>query len=249
MNYLTSNVPYFKCWVRREYTCNHENFHGEFLHAMVIAVTTMPNRCLSFQVIFTGCESDETDEENVHGGAMWARMPITALVGDTQLEGWPRPMDVYQAQPWDCMSHTHAVYSLNRAKPCPWIAKIDGEFYPAKYYFTVDYTDSEVADDPAQHKQSHVLELLDAGKWTGNIVALPNNRVRVTHPAWYVTGEGAPKFKPSQHIHYSKSDLDYTMDVNRIFDNLYAEEDEKDGKENEEKNVRKRRRSKKDKNG
>jgi len=28
---------------------------------------------------------------------------------------------------------------------------------------------------------------------------------------------------PSQHIHYSKSDLDYTMDVNQLFDNLYAE--------------------------
>ena len=68
--------------------------------------------------------------------------------------------------------------------------KIDGKMYPAKYYFTVDYTDSEVADDPAQHKQAHVLELLDAGSWTGNIVALPNNRVRVSHPAWFEMGEG-----------------------------------------------------------
>ena len=104
----------------------------------------------------------------------------------------------------------------------PWIAKVDGDFYPARYYFTVDYTDSEVADDPAQHKQSHVLELLDAGKYTGNIVALPNNRVRVTHPAWFETGQGAPDFRPSQHVHYSKSDLDYTLDVNKVFDNLYS---------------------------
>ena len=92
-----------------------------------------------------------------------------------------------------------------------------------KYLFTVDYAENEIADDPAQHKQSHVMELLDAGEWTGNIVALPNNRVRVTHPAWFETGSGAPDFKPSQHIHYSKSDLDYTLDVNRIFDNLYAD--------------------------
>ena len=97
--------------------------------------------------------------------------------------------------------------------------------YPAKYMFTVDYTESEIADDPAQHKQSHVLELLDAGDWTGNIVALPNNRVRVTHPAGFETGQGAPDFLPSQHIHYSKSDLDYTLDVNQIFDNLYASDD------------------------
>ena len=98
--------------MRREYTVNHERYHGEFLHAMVIAVTTMPTRCLSFQVIFTGCEADDTDEPNVHGGAMWARMPITALVGDTPFEEWPEPMPVWAAQPWDCSSHHHAVYVL-----------------------------------------------------------------------------------------------------------------------------------------
>ena len=72
MPYLQSNIPHFKCWVRREYTCNHLRYHGEFLHGMAVAVTTMPNRCLSFQIIFTGCEADDTDNPNVHGGAMWA---------------------------------------------------------------------------------------------------------------------------------------------------------------------------------
>ena len=220
MSYLISNVPHFKCWVRREFTCNHQQYHGEFLHAIAFAVNTIPDRSLSFQVVFTGC----TEENNVHGGAMWARMPITALVGDTPFEEWPEPMPVWAAQPWDCPSHTHSVYVLDSCTPCPWLAKIDGEFYPAKYYFTVDYTESDIADDPAQHKQAHVLELLDAGKWTGNIVALPNNRVRVTRPAQFEVGEGAPDFMPSQHIHYSKSDLDYTLDVTQIFNNLYAED-------------------------
>jgi len=155
---------------------------------------------------------------------MWARMPITALVGDTPLEEWPEPMPVHAAQPWDCSSRTHSVYQLERATPCPWLAKIEDQMYPARYYFTVDYTDSEIADDPAQHKQSHVMELLDAGPYTGNIVALPNNRVRVTHPAWFETGQGAPDFRPSQKIHYSKSDLDYTLDVNRIFNNIYSDD-------------------------
>ena len=195
---------------------------------MAIAVTTMPTRCLSFQVIFTGAECEE-DEPNVHGGAMWARMPLTALAGDTDYAGWPDPMPVWAAQPWDCSSYHHSVYVLDRCTPCPWIAKIDGEFYPAKYLFTVDYAENEIADDPAQHKQSHVMQLLEAGAWTGNIVALPNNRVRVTHPAWFSVGEGAPEFRPSQHIHYSKSDLDYTLDVNKVFDNLYAPE-KKDGR-------------------
>ena len=184
-----------------------------------------------FQVIFTGAETYDNDEPNIHGGAMWARMPITALVGDTPFEKWPEAMPVWAAQPWDCASRTHSVYKLENCDPCPWIAKIDGEFYPAKYYFTVDYTESDTADDPAQHKQSHVLELLDAGDWTGNIVALPNNRVRVTRPAQFELGEGAPDFRPSQHIHYSKSDLDYTLDVNQVFDNLYAGADNGDERE------------------
>ena len=121
-------------------------------------------------------------------------------------------MPPYIAQPWDCMSHDHSVYVLNRATPAPWIAKVDGEFYPAKYYFTVDYTNSEIADDPAQHKQSHVLELMDAGEYTGNIVALPNNRVRVTHPAWFETGTGAPDFRPSQRIFHSKQEIEYVWE-------------------------------------
>ena len=66
---------------------------------MAIAVTTMPCRSLSFQVIFTGAETYDTDEPNVHGGAMWARMPLTALVGDTPLEEWPEPMPTWAAQP------------------------------------------------------------------------------------------------------------------------------------------------------
>tara|TARA_R110000764_G_scaffold52490_1_gene114325 strand:- start:470 stop:1102 length:633 start_codon:yes stop_codon:yes gene_type:complete len=199
---------------------------------MAVAVTTMPERCLSFQVIFTGAETYDNDEPNVHGGAMWARMPITALVADTAVEEWADPMCVHDAQPWDCASRTHSVYKLDRASPSPWLAKIDGNFYPAKYMFTVDYTDSEIADDPAQHKQAHVLELLEAGNWTGNIVALPNNRVRVTSPAWFEKGEGAPDFRPSQYAHHSKSDLDYVLDVNQVFNNLYAEKDNDEQHEN-----------------
>ena len=120
-------------------------------------------------------------------------------------------MPVHAAQPWDCSSRTHAVYQMDRTTPCPWMAKVESEFYPAKYLFTVDYTDSEIADDPAQHKQSHVLELLDAGRYTGNL---------------------ASDIDPSQHIHYSKSDLDYTLDVNRVFDNLYNDSSEEEVEDN-----------------
>ena len=77
MSYLLSNVPHFKCWVRREFTHNHEKYHDEYLHALVIAVT-IPDRSLSFQVVFTGCESDceDNNEPNIHGGAMYEWYPL-----------------------------------------------------------------------------------------------------------------------------------------------------------------------------
>ena len=228
MSYLISNIPHFKCWVRKEFTSNHEDYEGEYLHGLAFAVNTIPDRSLSFQVVFTGCE----EEENIHGGAMWARMPIAALIADTELDEWPELMPTHFAQPWDCSSRNHAVVVLDRVSSSPWICKINGEFYTGRYMFTIDYTDSYISDDPAQHKQSHVLELIDADEFTGNIVALPNNRVRVTNPALWVTGEGAPDFAPSQYIHSAEIDNSY-MNPNITFNNLYAEEteDDEEGKE------------------
>ena len=66
------------------------------------------------------------------------------------------------------------------------------------------------------------MYLLDAGKWTGNIVALPNNRVRATSPALWVTGEGAPDFTPSQWTHSAESHESY-LDPYTTFNNLYSD--------------------------
>ena len=175
MPHLISNVPYFKTWVRKEFTANHQDYHGEFLHGLVIAVNCMPDRSLSFQIVFTGCEAED-DEPNVHGGAMWARMPIQGLVADIPLDKWPDRMENHLCQPWDCMSREHEVVVLDRTSSSPWYAKI----------------------------------------------ALPNNRVRVTNPALWVTGEGAPDFAPSQWTHSSEEHESYT-DPHITFNNLYKD--------------------------
>ena len=173
MSNLISNIPHFNCWVRKEFTYNHLDYHGEYLHAIAIAVNTIPDRCLSFQVVFTGYEWDkDEDAENLHGGAMWARMPITGLIADAMLEEMPDPMTTHLAQPWDCSSREHEVIVMDRVSSSPWLCKIDNDFHTGKYLFTVDYTGNDIADDPAQHKQSHVIQLTNAGKWTGNICLL-----------------------------------------------------------------------------
>ena len=222
MAYLISNIPHFKCWVRKEFTANHEDYHQEYLHALAIAVNTIPDRSLSFQVVFTGAEVQGTKEKNLHGGAMWARMPIQGLIADIPVDEWGEPMEDHLAQPWDCESRHHSVVVMDRVSSSPWLAKIDGDFYRAKYMFTVDYTDNSIADDPAQHKQSHVMYITEDCKWKGNLVALPNNRVRATSPALWVTGEAAPDFTPSQYIHSAEGHESY-LDPAITFNNLYED--------------------------
>ena len=218
MSYLISNIPHFKCWVRKEFTANHEQYHGEYLHAIAIAVNTIPDRSFSFQVVFTGIDS----EDYVHGGAMWARMPIQALIADIPCDTWGEPMEDHLAQPWDCEARNHSVVVIDRVSSSPWIAKIDNNFYRAKYMFTVDYTGNSIADCPAQHKQSHVLYITEDCKWKGNFVALPNNRVRATSPALWVTGEGPPDFAPSQYLHSAEGHESY-LSPEITFNNLYSE--------------------------
>ena len=219
MAYLIANIPQFKVWVRKEFTHNHMKYEGEYLHGLAIAVCAIPDRCLSFQVVFTGCDEEDP---NPHGGAMWARMPITALIADIPYEEWPEKCPTHIAQPWDCPSRDMAVMKLDRVSSSPWIAKLGGEFYKAHYMFTVDFTGNSIADDPAQHKQSHVLELTE-GPWKGQIIALPNNRVRVTNPALWLVGEGAPDFVPSQYVHSAEKHDSYT-DWRKTFDNLYSDD-------------------------
>ncbi len=226
MSYLISNIPHFKCWVRKEFTVNHQRYHGEFLHAIAIAVNTIPDRSLSFQVVFTGCEAED-DEGNIHGGAMWARMPIQALVADIPVAEWALPMEDHLAQPWDCEARNHSVIVMDRVSSSPWICKINNKFYQGKYLFTVDYTGNSIADCPAQHKQSHVIYITEDCEWKGNIVALPNNRVRATSPALWVTGEGPPDFAPSQHIHSAEGHESY-LDPLTTFNNLYSEQIEEE---------------------
>ena len=86
--------------------------------------------------------------------------------------------------------------------------------------------DKKMPDDMPRWMAKSIILIDKFSKWTGNIVALPNNRVRVTNPAWFVTGDGAPDFRPSQWVHHSKQDPNYVADNARVFDNLYNDKGE-----------------------
>ena len=140
------------------------------MHAIAFAVNTIPDRSLSFQVVFTGCETeyDDWEEGNIHGGAMWARMPIQGLVADIPLEEWGEPMEDHIAQPWDCESRDHSVIVMDRVSSSPWLCKIDGKFYNGKYMFTVDtqITKSQIVLHNTNNHMYYILQKIVSGKVT-----------------------------------------------------------------------------------
>lgn len=79
---------------------------------------------------------------------------------------------------------------------------------PAQYRFTIDFTGSDLADDPDQHKSLHIM-FLEAGY----IGAYPNNRVLWHDPAfWQVMSEKpdfvslADEFRSEGHQHIMRRD-------------------------------------------
>ena len=48
MNFV-ANIPYIKCWVRKEYLHDLEKGHGEFVECVLLAVKSMQGRALMFE--------------------------------------------------------------------------------------------------------------------------------------------------------------------------------------------------------
>jgi len=172
MAYIYGDVPFFECLVRREYTRNLEDGHGDYLPAVAHAVQCKRGRSLQFQVIFTG----------QHAGAAFL-LPIEALCW----KPCARPYDLTYVQPWDCFSETFTVHEAS------FVARGGVSVLPmgqrAQYRFTIDWAGSDLADDFEQHKHLHVCFLE-----TGLIGAFPNNRLLWDDPAFWTTTRDKPDF-------------------------------------------------------
>lgn len=181
MSYLIDNIPYFYCMVRREYTQNLKEGHGEHLKALAIAAWCRRGRMLGFQVIFLG--KDHEDKPNNTGGAMFSQVPIEALVWKDCNFQEPKYI-----QPWDVFSENFAVVTFELLKDS--ICYVLPARMPGRYMFTIDFTRSDLADDPDQHKQLHVIKM-DAGHFG----AFPNNRLIFQDPPFWKIGEETPRFQ------------------------------------------------------
>lgn len=177
MSLFLAPIPFFECLVRREYTRNLEDRLGEYLSAKAIAVRCQRGRMLAFQVVF--------DDEA--GGAMFL-LPIEALVW----KDCPK-QDQNDVCPWDCLSDTFSAATLELLSGMRCV--VLPRRLAGRYMFTVQYGHSELADDPTQHKQHHVVRFDDG--WFG---AFPNNRLLMDDKAMFPATTERPDFLPLQHI-------------------------------------------------
>jgi hypothetical protein len=179
MPYLTASIPYFKCLVRREYTRNLRDRQGEYIPAIAYGVRCVRGASLSFQ-----CMLREPDDgsPNDTGGASFL-VPIEGLCH----RPCPVPEGMEHIQPWDTFAEWFGVCAFDliasgRAYVLP--GKV-----PAQYRFSIDFTGSDLADDPEQHKQLHLCFLE-----SGLIGAFPNNRLLFRDDAFWELMDQPPDF-------------------------------------------------------
>lgn len=179
MPHVIGSIPYFGCYVRREYTRNLADRHGEFVPAVAYGVRCVRGHSLWFQVMLM---QPEDGAPNDTGGASFF-LPIEALCH----QPCPAPADMTYVQPWDVFSSSFGVCEFD------FVAR--GATYvlpnrtPAQYRFSIDFTGSDLADDPEQHKCLHIVF-----QETGLIGAFPNNRILWRDDAFWKVLDQRPDF-------------------------------------------------------
>ena len=73
MNFV-ANIPYLKCWVKKEYLHDLEKGHGEFVECVLLAVKSIQGRALMFEAYLPDY------------GACFDKFPISAFVWKTDIK-------------------------------------------------------------------------------------------------------------------------------------------------------------------
>lgn len=179
MPYVLGSIPYFRCLVRREYTRNLVDRHGEYIPAVAYAVRCVRGHSLWFQCMLM---EPVDGSPNSTGGASFM-VPIEALVH----QPCAKPDDMTYIQPWDVFSSDFGVCTMDLvARGAVFVLP---EKRPGQYRFTLDFTGSDLADDSDQHKHLHVCFLEG-----GLIGAFPNNRLLWQDDAFWKLMDERPDF-------------------------------------------------------
>ena len=166
MNFV-ANIPYIKCWVKKEYLHDLNKGHGEFVECVLLAVKSMQGRALMFEAYMP------------EYGACFDKFPLSAFVWKKDIKQEDQ-LSLGQLELWDGFSYDIQVWTKRLLKNCDLQILVKGKgIVKCEYLITIDSAHSDpntintsVAEVPSEHKQ-HNFGKLDNGQF----FAQPNNRM------------------------------------------------------------------------
>ena len=195
MNFV-ANVPYIKCYVKKEYLYDLTKGHGEFEECVLLAVKSMQGKALIFEAYLPAY------------GACYDKFPLSAFVWRTDIvESEQLPLG--EIELWDAFSYDITIWHKRMLRNCdvevyvPGKGKISGE-----YLFTIDSVHSDpnmvntsVAEVPSEHKQFNVGKLIN-----GQFFAQPNNRMLWYEQSLTPSVLETPDFKVASKYYFCEQD-------------------------------------------
>ena len=169
MNFV-ANVPYIKCFVKKEYLHDLNRGHGELVECVIIAVKSVQGRALIFEAYLP------------EYAACYDKLPLSAFAWKQDIKE-EEQLDLPTLELWDSFSNNIQIWVKQLLKNSDveiWLG--NGKKMKGEYLFTIDSchgevnsVDAGVSEVPQEHKQFNVGKLVN-----GQFFAYPNNRM-----LWY----------------------------------------------------------------
>ena len=215
MNFV-ANVPYIKCYVRKEYLYDLEKGHGEYEDCVLIAVKSIQCKALIFEAYLPAY------------GACFDKFPLSAFVWKKDIKE-EEQLPLGQIELWDAFSYDIQIWTKRMLRNCdvdiyvPGKGKVGGE-----YLFTIDSVHSDpnmintsVAEVPSEHKQFNFGKLVN-----GQYFAQPNNRMLWYEQSLTPSELKMPDFKVASKYYFCEQDHKWVFgDSDEYF---YKEKERKD---------------------
>ena len=195
MNFV-ANVPYIKCYVKKEYLYDLTRGHGEFEECVLIAGKSMQGKALIFEAYLPNY------------GACFDKFPLSAFVWRTDIKP-EEQLPLGMIELWDAFSYDIQIWTKRMLRNCDvdiWVpgkGKVGGE-----YLFTIDSVHSDpnmintsVAEVPSEHKQFNFGKLVN-----GQFFAQPNNRMLWYEQSLTPSELKTPDFKVASKYYFCEQD-------------------------------------------
>jgi len=163
---LNTDIPAFKCLVRRSHFTKNEEDCNTYDNTYAFAIQSVNGKILTFHVM--------TDY-----GMLRSRVPLSEIF----IKPPTQDIEYHFKQLWDCFSENVVVTKFDYL--CDKRGEVllkNGKKIWATYIMTVDWYSNPYSDEPTDYKCGHILVADD-----GYLLCQPNNRIYWKDSNWITT--------------------------------------------------------------